>query len=112
MAKIEYCLVKTRREDEKLALNEITFIEQLGRKLYFHTIDNNKCFEMYEKISYALPFLDSSFIVAGRVAINHYMIKSVAVDGKVRFCNGTCYLLSKKQIAQFRNLYGEMSKKL
>ena len=106
----EYCLIKTRSEAKRLPLDEITFIEQLGRKLYFHTIGDERILEMYEKISYAMPFLSDNFIVAGRTALNYCMIKSVAVDGKINFVNGTFYLLSKKQLPAFRKIYEEMSK--
>ena len=104
-------MIKTRGEAKRLSLDEITFIEQMGRKLYFHTTGESRTMEMYEKISYALPFLSENFIVAGRTALNYCMIKSVAVDGKVNFVNGSFYLLSKKQLPAFRKLYEEMSKR-
>ena len=105
-----YCLIKTRSEAKRLPLDEITFIEQLGRKLYFHTACDDRVLEMYEKISYALPFLSSNFIVAGRTALNHNMIRSVAVDGKITFFDGSFYLLSKKQLPAFRKIYEELSR--
>ena len=103
-------MIKTRGETERLPLDEITFIEQLGRKLYFHTVTDDRVKEMYEKISYALPFLSCDFIVAGKAAINHCMVKSVTVDGKVKFTDGSFYLLSKKQTPAFRRIYEEKSK--
>ena len=108
--KVGYCLIKTRGETKRLPLDEITFIEQLGRKLYFHTTTDNRVMEMYEKISYAMPFLSCNFIVAGKAALNHLMIKSVTVDGKVKFTNGSFYLLNKKQTPTFRRIYEEMSR--
>ncbi|MBQ7605352.1 MAG: hypothetical protein IJU59_02565 [Firmicutes bacterium] len=105
----EYCLVKTRAEVKRLLLANILFIEQSGRKLYFHTVHDVKDIVMYEKLSYAIPYLNDNFIVVGKAALNASHIHSVSAGGAVRFFNGSVYNLSAKQCGSFRREYVRLS---
>ncbi len=106
---VEYCLVKTRSEVKRLLLSKILFIEQNGRKLYFHTVHDEKDIEMYEKISYAIPYLNEDFIVVGKVALNACHIHSVSAGGMINFFDGSEYILSTKQCGTFRREYVRLS---
>ncbi len=105
----EYCLIKTRTEVKRLLLSNILYIEQNGRKLVFHTVHDVKDIEMYEKISYAIPYLNKNFIVVGKAALNSLHIHSVSAGGAVEFFDGSVYNLSTKQCGPFRREYIRLS---
>lgn len=68
-----HLLIQRKDRNVMLALSKITLLERNGRMTYIHTIQHS--FKTYQKLSWLMPFLDSSFVQCHQsfVVNTHYI---------------------------------------